>query len=145
VNPEATALAAQVAALPGFAWAPGMRAVGQYPEHPVRVIEFGERPFDDEGAREADPFQWWQEPRQGEGGPYPGPYVPDLADPATAGILLGMLAATGRIVALTPALACPGSWYVELDTDPTGDPSIAADSLGVAVARALIAIGRCAA
>jgi len=105
-------------ALPGFVWAPGM--VGIDPTG-VRWVVYH---IDEAGT----------------------PMAVRAGDPRVrpAGILLGMLQRTGRLTALTPHVAYPGAWYVELDSDPVGDPSIAADSLGVAAARALVAVGRCA-
>jgi hypothetical protein len=67
------------------AWLPGMRLVGKYAEYPVRVTAFGERPFDTDDVAAEEPLRWWVESEARDGGPYKGPYLPDLADPATVG------------------------------------------------------------
>ncbi len=57
---------------------PGMRWVGALPGHPVRLAAPAERV-----AYTDDDLTAWSEPAEREGGPYPGPYVPDLTDRAT--------------------------------------------------------------
>lgn len=93
-----------------------MRALGQYGKrYPVRIIDYGERPFDTEDAKENDPFRWWQDPREHDGGPYPGPYIPDPEDPATIGCLLGLV----REAYADPKASCffsrmIGAWVVNV-------------------------------
>jgi hypothetical protein len=73
-------------------WLAGMRAVGRYPDRPIRVYDFGERPFDTEDMHDpAEPWRWWQQPEVRDGGPYDGPYIPDPEDPATKGCLLEII------------------------------------------------------
>jgi hypothetical protein len=72
-------------------WLGGMRIVGKYPEYPIRIHDFGERVLDAEDMVSPDqPWRWWSEPQTSNGGPCPGPYVPDLADPATRGCLAAL-------------------------------------------------------
>jgi len=123
-------------ALPGFAWSPGM--VGIDPAGVRWVVYHIDEAGTPMAVRAGDPRV-----RPAVSAIVAGT-VPDLGHGGTAGILLGMLWRAGRLTALTPHVAYPGAWYVELDSDPVGDPSIAADSLGVAAARALVAVGRCA-
>ena len=82
------ALAKRAAAV--FKWAPGMRLLGEYGDrYPIRLHEYGARPFDTDDAEDTpEDFRWWQEAHQrGDSGPYPGPYLPDLTDPATIGCM----------------------------------------------------------
>lgn len=99
---------------------------GEWTCGPFSLPDTGEK------RRTSDGMSWiWTE----EG------WVVDLHDLGNAGIMLGMLHETRRCVTVTPHVVYPG-WYIELDTDPVGEPSIANEHLGVAVAEALVAIGR---
>jgi hypothetical protein len=146
VTPTQADIARKLVALPGWEWRAGMRAIGKWTEYPVRVIGYGERPFDDEDAHAADPFLWWQEPRGDDGGPYLGPYVPDLSDLGTAGVLLGMLppvpwwtSQADGVYTIDVYMEATGDQH---PGDPRNNVSGHGATLGEAVAAALIAVGR---
>lgn len=78
--------------------------------------------------------------------------LPDLTDDATAGVLLGMLAATGRLGPVTPMYSEVGGilyWRVTVYASFAGgnvrpaSETIEADTLGEAVAGALLSVGMC--
>jgi hypothetical protein len=71
---------------------PGMRLISVNSNKPIRIIDFGERPFDCYDAEDELNFKWHQQPEQSDGGPFEGPYIPDLEDPATFFIFLSILA-----------------------------------------------------
>lgn len=136
---DETALARAVAALPGFALAEGMPVVeaSRSGMTGARGVVVPSSQGDYLVVRWVGPplapKQWLEtSPTYGT--------VPDVTHPAAAGILLEMLYATGRLTCATPATTT--GWWIELDTDDA--PSIFGDVLGVATARALVAIGRCA-
>lgn len=62
---------------------------------------------------------------------------PDLGDFATAGVLLGVLAETGR---LTDVVRQAADWIVAIDLPEDGVHGWAADTLGEAAAYALLAL-----
>lgn len=137
MNPEAKALLA----LPGFAWVPGM--VGIDPAGVRWVVYHVDEAGTPMSVRLGDP----RVP------PAVSPIVvgtvPDLGHGGTAGILLGMLeaAAPGRIgVEMRPGEPPKVAVFQRDQRAKWGGPMsyIEGDSLGVAVARALVAIGRCA-
>ena len=87
---EQTALSRRAVACKGWKRLPGMRAVGQYPDYPVRVHAFGENLRDTDDMEEPEPWGWQQAAPYGDH-VYPGPYLPDLQDPATLGCLLALV------------------------------------------------------
>ena len=142
MSPEETSLAAQVAALPRFAWAPGM--VGIDKDGARWLVYLGHPPIlCGQGIGHAGYVGGWE-----SSAPIFLSPVPDLADAGTAGILLGMLPPVPW--SLTVA---DGRYTIDVYTegegghpgDPRNNTSGSGESLGVAVARALVAIGRCAA
>jgi hypothetical protein len=56
----------------------------------VRVYEFGENLRDTDDMEEPEPWGWQQAEPYGDH-VYPGPYLPDLQDPATLGCLLALV------------------------------------------------------
>lgn len=86
---EELELARSLVKCPLWEWLPGSRALGKYGDrYPIRFIEFGERPFDPSDYEDDESsLEWWQQPEQLDGGPYPGPYVPDLNDYATVSLI----------------------------------------------------------
>ena len=84
------ALSRRAVACKGWQRMPGMRAVGQYPDYPVRVHAFGENLRDTDDMEEPEPWGWQQAGPYGDH-VYPGPYLPDLQDPATRGCLLALV------------------------------------------------------
>ena len=102
MTPADLDLARRAVACKGFRWLPGMRAVGQYPGYPVRVHAFGESVRDTDDMEEPEPWGWQQPAPYGDH-IYPGPYLPDLSDPATVGCLLALVReAWGCVVVLSP-------------------------------------------
>jgi hypothetical protein len=87
---EQIALSRRAVACKGWRWMPGMRAVGQYPNYPVRVHAFGENLRDTDDMEQPGPWGWQQAEPYGDH-VYPGPYLPDLQDPATLGCLLALV------------------------------------------------------
>ncbi|NDD31187.1 MAG: hypothetical protein EB084_23290 [Proteobacteria bacterium] len=113
---EMLALASRAVACPKWRWMPGMRAVGQYPGYPVRVHEFGESVRDTEDMEEPEPWGWQQPARQGDHA-CPGPYLPDLTDPATVGCIVALLRETRKdpygcvcVVTLEPSMRFACAW-----------------------------------
>ena len=91
MNPEMIELAKRAIACKGWRWMPGMRAVGKYPDYPVRVHAFGENVQDTDDMLAADKWLPWQQPAEYGDHVYEGPYLPDLTDPATLGCLLALV------------------------------------------------------
>jgi hypothetical protein len=87
---EQIELGRRAVACKGWRWMPGMRAVGQYPNYPVRVHECGENVRDTDDMEEPEPWGW-QQPAPYSDHVYPGPYLPDLTDHATLGCLLALV------------------------------------------------------
>jgi hypothetical protein len=88
---EQTALARRAVACRGWRRMPGMRAVGKYPSYPVRIHAFGENVQDTDDMLAADKWLPWRQPTEYGDHSYPGPYLPDLSDPATLGCLLALV------------------------------------------------------
>lgn len=84
-------LAKRAVACRGWRWMPGMRAVGKYPDYPVRIHDFGENVQDTDDMLAADKWLPWQQPTEYGDHIYEGPYLPDLTDPATLGCLLALV------------------------------------------------------
>ena len=87
---EQKALARRAVACRGWRQMPGMRAVGRHPDYPVRVHAFGENVRDTDDMQQPEPWGWQQPEPYGDHS-YPGPYLPDLSDPATLGCLLALV------------------------------------------------------
>lgn len=131
MTPAQADLARALVALPGWEWPDGMAFLTGVDAYPLGfLLPAGTRLRIDKDA----------EDHRAEGRLRNA--LPDLTDDATAGALLGMLRATGHEFCLSVAVKGPG-WFIELDSDPVDEPSIFADTLGEAVAGALVAIGRC--
>lgn len=101
-------------------WIPGIRLVGKYSGHPIRIIDFGERAFDVYDVENPENLLWWREPNlSGPGGSYDGPYLPDLNDPATIGCILELVREVWknkRLVAIYCEAANPGQsegWAIQ--------------------------------
>ena len=116
MNPEATDLARRLVAHPSFAWAPGM-GVADYGTVCEHCESTGIHPPDEDN-------------------------IPDLDDPATAGVLLAMLAplVEGQDLEITYAgvMRVPGRLTWEIDID--GRFLSQADCFGEALALALLAV-----
>ena len=107
--PELHALAAQIVALPGWRWLPGLCVTNA------------------EGLRA---------PLLLAHDSVPG-WLPDLTDPATGGVMLGML--SGQLV---QAQVTPDGWRVVMVfTDLSPSVSARAATLGEAIARMVVARG----
>jgi hypothetical protein len=115
MTPADLDLARRAVACKGWKWLPGMRAVGQYPGYPVRVHAFGENVRDTDDMEEPEPWGWQQPAPYGDH-VYPGPYLPDLTDPATLGCLLALVReAWGSNQCF---VRCDPSWFVLCRTPP---------------------------
>lgn len=88
---EQIALARRVVACRGWRWMPGMRAVGKFPNYPVRIHGFGENVQDPDDMLAADTWLPWQQPMEYGDHTYDGPYLPDLSDAATLGCILALV------------------------------------------------------
>jgi len=131
VSPEETEVARQLCALRGWKWAPGM----------VGITHAGARwvvyHIDEAGTpmavRMDDPRVRPAVSTIAVG------TLPDLADPATAGALLGMLTDVDPHIRVSREVApvAGEQWFIATH----GGARIFADSLGLAVARALVAVG----
>ena len=133
MSPEETSLARLLVALPGWRWVLGMPVcVPDDRGHVTAVLDGGE------GVTVYVCFD--EETRSCRFDEETSLLLPCPAAPATAGILLGMLWAAdpdaGWHVHGPPGLICVHR--------ADGTDEHYGDSLGVAVARALVAIGRCA-
>lgn len=88
---EMITLARRAVACKGWRWMPGMRAIGKYPNYPVRIHDFGENVQDPDDMLAAGKWLPWQQPVEYGDHIYDGPYLPDLTDPATLGCLLALV------------------------------------------------------
>lgn len=117
MTPEETELARALVALPGWRWAPGMLGTSPGVHRGLRVLEVN------------DAGNGMQE----------GGFIPDISDPtgATAGVLLAMLWTAdpnaGWHVHGPPGLVCVHR--------ADGSDEHYGEALGVACARALVALG----
>ena len=116
MTPDLRDLAAQIIALPGWEWRPGMRAI---------------LPISGRGVHLQDLYA----PSGICGCPAIGS-LPDLTDPATAGAMLGML--SGQRV---QAQLSPDGWFVMVFTDTITSASAHAPHIGEAIARIVVARG----
>ena len=112
---EQKVLSRRAVACKGWRGMPGMRAVGRYPDYPVRVHAFGESVRDTDDMQQPEPWGWQQPTPYGDS-IFPGPYLPDLTDPATLGCLLALVREvrqepTGFVV---PTHAGGWSYYTRL-------------------------------
>ena len=112
-------LARAVVALPGWEWRPGMLAT--------------------DGARLGDRHLWdlppdWRPTVPGD----PAARVPNLADDATGGVMLALLATTEPVV----RVSVWGSDRVAVDTESGRLRSFSGRTLGEAVAKCAISRGR---
>lgn len=126
MNEEETELARDLVALPGWSWPLGMVAVdrdgARWVVYAIAGYPIGVSLYDRRARPETTAITTGS--------------IPDLHHPATAGVLLAMLAATGRLTCVYPP-GVDNDWRVDLRyqqaaTGPT---------LGVACARALVALG----
>lgn len=132
-------LARQLVSLPGFAMSPGMRDNDQ-----TRVLRMvAARTYYADGVSEnADPDEpndgWYEYSHNGaEGDPEA---IPDLADPATGGVLVHWIAEMGLSLAVSVDTM---HWTVGITLHPERR-HFPGSTLAEACARALVAIGRCA-
>ena len=98
-------LARRAVACKGWRWMPGMRAIGKYPNYPVRIHAFGENVQDPDDMLAADKWLPWQQPVEYGDHIYDGPYLPDLTDAATLGCILALYEETRT------TLSCPVYTY----------------------------------
>lgn len=146
MTPDQIDIARRAVACKHWHWLPGMRAIGKYPNNPVRIHNFGENVQDLDDMEAADTFLRWQQPIiHGDCG-YDGPYLPDLSDPATLGCVLALVRdAWGdpRLVAIYCEPAHPGQsegWAVQAADNRLpvagGDHAREAEALVIALERA---------
>lgn len=126
MTPEETSLARSLVALPGWRWVPGMLVCAPDDRGHVTAVLDG-----DEGVTVYVCFD--EETRSCRFDEEIGLLLPDLTHMGTAGILLGMLAA------IAPPEVYFGVGAVRVTWSDTG--SADGPCLGVAVARALVAVG----
>lgn len=121
-----------VAACPDTAQQPGVRRVPTpaAPGGPQRCLDKGEGVY----VAGKPGRQMFRPSRTDEDGD-DGEWVPDLDDPATAGVLLGRLASRACVVVYGPTEP-GGEWALDCD----GDPSHHGPTLGRACASALVAL-----
>ena len=112
---EQKALARRAVACKGWRGMPGMRAVGRYPDYPVRVHAFGENVRDTDDMQQPEPWGWQQPTPYGDS-IFPGPYLPDLTDPATLGCLLSLVREAWR---------CPTVYVRQSTTRRVSDGALA--------------------
>lgn len=115
MTPAELDLARALVALPGWTWAPGMRVVD-----------------------DADPSRGWR--IDGPEDTFPGDTIPDLTDPATGGAMVGLLPADAYVRGLPRESG--RLWCVVLELPDERPHSVLGPTLAIAVARALVALGR---
>lgn len=133
-----TDLARTLAAHPRWEWRPGMAVLPDAANPPARMVYRD----DTEGhtfavAERVQMFGHDPGVNAWSDDAYNGEEVPDLDDDATAGVLLGMLAPLG-LTCVSPGVT--GGWYVEMEGDPLFEARAFGDTLGEAIACALLAV-----
>jgi hypothetical protein len=142
MTPAALDLARTLVALPGFEWRPGMRFAGTR----ITVVWVGRHHMTVASDWMLGDLRFHEGMWQARTGPLPGwgpatltEALPDLDHDGTAGALLAWLRTTGRLTCVSTDTSGPG-WWIELDTDPYEEPWIRGETLGEAVASALVAV-----
>ncbi len=129
MTPAQVDLARALVALPGWRWRDGMLA--QCSGRSVRVVQWDGDAVAGTGSRMLPSGAWVPAPVYCDD-------LPDLTDPATGGVLLGML--PPNVILCDDGGTSHGGWHVEIVDGGRWYGS----TLAEAAARALVALGRCA-